>query len=216
MKNFEIFDISPSINSKLAVFPGDTNFSLTTLVDFDHGNNFKLCTMKCTTHLGAHTDAPIHYDKNSEDISQVPLSSYFGNCQVIDLSHATIDRIRPEHIKNIKIESDKILFKTNSYDPYKWSNQFTALSSELIFELSKKFGVKLVAIDTPSIDPAEDKNLESHKAIAINKMAILEGISLNQISAGKYYLSALPLKIEAGDASPVRAILFKIKEDRQK
>ena len=216
MKNFEIFDISPIINSNLAVFPGDTPFELKTLIDFDNGNNFKLCSFQGTTHLGAHTDAPSHYSQNERGISEVPLDAYLGHCQVIDLSPKIRERIAPEDIKDIVINSERILFKTKSYQPQKWSNNFTALSPQLIDYLCKNKNIKLIGIDTPSIDRASDKILNSHTEIAKNKVAILEGIVLENIAEGEYYLSALPLKIEHGDSSPVRAILFKIKEDRQK
>jgi arylformamidase len=69
--------------------------------------------------------------------------------------------------------------------------------------------VKLVGIDTPSIDLAEDKVLESHQAVFSHDMAILEGIVLGHVSEGIYQLIALPLKIEGADATPVRAILLK-------
>jgi arylformamidase len=39
-------------------------------------------------------------------------------------------------------------------------------------------------------------------------MAILEGIILSEVNPGRYQLIALPLRIEGGDASPVRAILL--------
>ena len=37
--------------------------------------------------------------------------------------------------------------------------------------------------------------------------AFLEGLVLDHVPAGEYELIALPLAIEGGDASPVRAIL---------
>ena len=69
--------------------------------------------------------------------------------------------------------------------------------------------MKLVGIDTPSIDLAKDKILESHLCVHKNNMAILEGIVLDQVPTGVYELIALPLKIEGADATPVRAILRK-------
>ena len=216
MKNFEIYDISPIINSNLAVFPGDTPFELKTLIDFDNGNNFKLCSFQGTTHLGSHTDAPSHYAQNESGISDVPLDAYFGHCQVIDLSEKKRERIEPEDIKHIALKSERILFKTKSYKADCWTNDFTALSASLIAQLCKNRKIKLIGIDTPSVDRASDKILNAHTEIAKNNVAILEGIVLENIVEGEYYLSALPLKIEQGDSSPVRAILFKIKEDRQK
>ena len=71
-------------------------------------------------------------------------------------------------------------------------------------------GVLLVGIDTPSIDLEASKTLPTHNAVARCDMAVLEGIVLRQVPAGLYNLVALPLKIQGGDASPVRAILLPI------
>ncbi|HEY3788121.1 MAG TPA: hypothetical protein VGL71_04660, partial [Urbifossiella sp.] len=68
-------------------------------------------------------------------------------------------------------------------------------------------GVKLIGIDTPSIDLCDSKDLPSHHAALRNDMAILEGLVLRDVPEGLYELIALPLKLVGFDASPVRAIL---------
>ena len=68
-------------------------------------------------------------------------------------------------------------------------------------------GVRLVGIDTPSIDPEDSKELPSHQAVARHDLGILEGVVLSQVPDGVYTLIALPLRIEGADASPVRAVL---------
>jgi len=70
-----------------------------------------------------------------------------------------------------------------------------------------EYGVRLIGIDSPSLDPQDSKTMESHIAVQRHQMAILEGIVLDQIVAGDYELIALPLKLAGLDASPVRAIL---------
>lgn len=49
--------------------------------------------------------------------------------------------------------------------------------------------------------------MESHHAISHSGLRCLEGLDLNNVPPGLYTLVALPLKIEGGDASPVRAVL---------
>jgi arylformamidase len=85
---------------------------------------------------------------------------------------------------------------------------FVAFSVELINYLADK-KVILVGIDTPSVDLFDDQEMESHKAIFLNDMAILEGIVLENAEEGLYELVALPLNIKGADATPVRAILIK-------
>jgi arylformamidase len=79
------------------------------------------------------------------------------------------------------------------------------VSEEAIEKLSH-FGVKLVGIDSPSIDP-EDETLKSHHRAIDTGMVILENLRLKDVEAGSYRLIALPLAIAGLEASPVRAIL---------
>ena len=208
MSNLKIFDISPEISAELAVFPGDTPFSRSELMSTKNGQHLTLSSINTTVHLGAHTDAPNHYHKDGCDIASRELDYYIGECQVIEVNLKSNERVLPKHFKD-EITARRVLFKTNSFpDPNNWNKNFNALSQELITYLAKH-EVKLVGIDTPSVDLAEDKDLESHLAIYKNNMAILEGIVLNDIIPGIYKLIATPLKIKNADASPVRAVLIK-------
>ena len=204
----KIFDISPTISFKLAVFPGDKRFERKETIFFNGGNNYSLSEIHTTVHLGSHVDAPIHYDLNGSGIDERNLNYYLGPCQVVQVSLSSEDRILPRHLPhNLQITASRILFRTNSYpDPNVWRDDFVGLSPELIDYLNVA-GVILIGIDTPSIDPADSKELPSHRQIAKYNMAILEGVDLSMVPDGIYELIALPLKIQGGDASPVRAIL---------
>lgn len=203
-----IFDISPEISEEIAVWPGDTAFSRRVNLDFEQGHNLLLSEIHTSVHLGAHTDAPNHYAPRELGIAAVPLEPYIGDCQVISTSIKRGERIYPKDITGITISAPRILFRTDSYPkPNSFTPDFNSLSPELV-EYLAGFGVQLVGIDTPSVDPFESKALESHSAIYKHRMAILEGIVLSAIPDGRYFLIALPLKLKDADASPVRAILL--------
>ena len=68
-------------------------------------------------------------------------------------------------------------------------------------------GVKLIGIDTASIDPADSKTLDSHQAIRRRGLRVLENLVLDEVPEGDYELIALPLRLVSADASPVRAVL---------
>jgi arylformamidase len=201
-------DISPAISSDLAVFPGDVSFKRDISMDFKKGHHLGLSSVLTTLHIGAHVDAPNHYNAKGCGIGERDLSYYYGDCQVVEVKIPRGQRIRFEDLKKIEIKAPRVLFKTGSFpDPHKWANDFNSLSKDLINILHKK-DVILVGIDTPSIDLAEDKILESHNAVFENDMAVLEGVVLDAVKPGFYKLVALPLRIKDGDASPVRAILI--------
>ncbi len=209
LESCEIVDISPIIHPGLAVFPGDTSFRQTFSREFNRGDGYALSEIKTTVHLGAHTDAPSHYSASGTSIEERDLSLYLGPAQVVEVRGARGRRILPADLAGIPIQAPRILFKTLSFpNPDVWNEDFASLSAPLIANLAK-LGVRLVGIDTPSIDPANDKILESHQAVHENDMAILEGIVLEHVAVGLYQLIALPLPIRGADATPVRAVLLR-------
>jgi arylformamidase len=202
------YDISPEITERLAVFPGDTPFERRVSVNFAGGANYLASSIHGTVHLGAHVDAPNHYDRQGVGIESRSLDYYLGDCQVISVRIPRGERIRPADLGKVTIRASRVLFNTGSFpDPQAWNGDFNSLSPELIRTLADQ-GVILAGIDTPSIDPAEDKILESHSVIREKDMAVLEGVVLEAVPDGIYTLIALPLKIRGADASPVRAVLL--------
>jgi arylformamidase len=203
-----IFDISPVISPRLGVWPGDTEFSRDVCMDTNQGDNITLSAIRTTLHLGAHVDAPNHYRAGAKAMHERELERYYGPCQVMSVDLARGERIRPQHL-SASLEAPRLLFHTGSFpDPEKWNADFNSLSAELIAHLFDA-GVRLVGIDTPSVDLQDDKILESHQAIADRDMAILVGIVLEKVDPGLYTLCAFPLPLEGADASPVRAVLIR-------
>jgi arylformamidase len=203
-----LYDISPEVSERTAVFPGDEPFRRKVSLDFSKGDNLVLSSIETTLHIGAHVDAPIHYNPKGEGMAARSLEFYLGSCQVVEVNLPRGARIRPGDVK-ARIKEPRVLFKTGSYpDPRNWNGDFVSLSAELVDWLVEK-GVRLVGIDTPSIDPAEDKELESHQAVFRHGIANLEGITLKDVPEGSYTLIALPLKLKDADGSPVRAVLWR-------
>lgn len=208
-KNKKIYDISPLVSPSSMVFPGDRKFSHKVHLDYSKGDKLKLSSFETTCHIGAHADAPIHYHKEGKPIDKQDLNLYLGPCHVIDVSQVGTQRIPLEAIGQEKIDTPRILFKTNSINDFNcWQDDFSSLSTLLIEYLAQQ-NVKLVGIDTPSIDPSKDDKLLAHNCAYTNNICILENLDLSKIKPGLYNLVALPLKLKNLEASPVRAILLK-------
>lgn len=201
-----IRDISPLISPALPVWPGDTPFSSATTWEMGPQCPVQVSRMTMTTHLGAHTDAPSHYDAAGAAIADVPLDVYIGACRVIDCTGVTL--VEPEHVRGaLDGVPPRVLLRTYAVAPHgAWDPHFAAVAPATIALLAAH-GVRLVGIDTPSLDPQESKTMDAHRAVHAHGLAILEGIVLDGIDAGDYELVALPLKLAGMDASPVRAIL---------
>jgi arylformamidase len=208
MNEGRIIDITPLISPRLGVFPGDTPFSRTIALDFAKGDHLALSSMTATLHIGAHADSPGHYRAGGEDIAARDLARYMGRCLVVRANAKPGERVGRRHLSwKGAWDVPRVLVATESFpDPDHWNSDFCSFEPTLIEEWAKA-GVKLIGIDTPSIDPEDSKTLESHQMVAQHDLSILEGLVLTGVSEGYYTLVALPLKIEGADAAPVRAVL---------
>ena len=202
-----IIDISPVIDPAIAVWPGDTPFVRTVNLDMDGGGNLNLSDIRTTVHVGAHADSPSHYDPKGQDIAMRALHYYLGPCTVVHVHNAQNRRIVPADLQGKRIDAPRVLLRTNTFpDPHSWNEDFASLSPELVDWLHAR-GVITIGIDTPSVDPFDDKVLEAHQALARHDMANLEGLVLSDVAEGSYELIALPLRLAGADGSPVRAVL---------
>ena len=203
----EIIDISPLLSPKIAVWPGDTPLSREVLCDIDTGSNIDLSTIRSTVHLGAHADAPKHFHASGATIDGVKLDAYIGPCEVVSVIGKQLIE-SSDCIAVVKKGAQRILFRTLSApNPDIFNEDFCAFSAEALDYLGKN-GVKLIGIDTPSVDPFSSKDLPAHQMLRKHDMRNLEGLVLAHVSDGSYELIALPLKLAGFDASPVRAVLL--------
>lgn len=201
-----IHDITPPISPALAVWPGDNPPRREKRLDMRRGDNLTLSSLHSTVHAGAHADAPSHYGVDAPTIDQRPIDLYLGPCRLLRVAVGPGQRIVASALPR-ELGAERVLFATGTYpDPTRFNEDFAALSPELIDELKRR-GVRLVGIDTPSVDPLDSKELPTHQACLKHDMAILEGLALADVPDGLYELIALPLKLAGFDGSPVRAVL---------
>ena len=200
-----IHDISPLVDASIAVWPGDTPFSVEDMLRIEDGASVFLSTIRLSCHTGAHADAPSHYVAGAPCIDEAPLEVFLGECVLIDVSpkdHA----IRPEDVAK-KDLAPRVLLRTGAMaDRTVFPEPLTCLTTELIDHLAAK-DVILIGLDSPSVDRFDSKDLPCHKALFEKRIANLESLELQGVPEGRYELIALPLKLKGRDASPVRAVL---------
>ena len=68
-------------------------------------------------------------------------------------------------------------------------------------------GLRLLGVDAPSVDSRDSKSLDVHRALFAGGAFVLENLDLTNVTAGRYYLSAFPVRFAGLDAAPVRAVL---------
>ena len=204
----EIIDISEPISPATAVFPGDTPYSSEWVARIADGASCNVSTMRMSVHCGTHTDAPLHFDDRGPDIASVDLGPYVGPCRVVDVRGRGEPSLIPASALTEQMRGvERVLFRTHDgHDHAAFDESFTALGPDAAAALARHH-VRLVGIDTPSMDHATSKDLSGHRVLWRAGIAILENLDLSRVEPGDYELIALPLRIVGGDSSPVRAVL---------
>jgi arylformamidase len=201
-----LWDISPTVAPDAPIFPGDEPYSLRWTARLSPGCPVNLSAITLSPHVGAHADAPLHYANDAPAIAEVPLDTYLGRCRVIHALGAT-PLVTVEHLKHAEHDlPPRVLVRVCTTADKVWNPDFTAYAPEAVEWLAAR-GVRLIGIDTPSVDPADSKVLDSHQQLRRHDLRVLENLVLDDVPEGDYELIALPLKLQGACASPVRAIL---------
>jgi arylformamidase len=202
-----LIDISAPIEPATPVWPGDTPVGIERVWRMEAGSPVNVARLTLSPHTGAHADAPLHYDRDGAAIGAVALDTYVGACRVVHCIGAR-PLVLPEHVAAFLDDAPpRLLLRTYTQAPLDaWDSAFCAVAPATIDLLASR-GVRLIGIDTPSLDPQDSKTMDAHRRIRAHGMAILEGLVLDAVAPGDYELIALPLKFTTLDASPVRAVL---------
>ncbi|MBT6068372.1 cyclase family protein [Candidatus Peregrinibacteria bacterium] len=209
----EIIDVSRSLHSGMAIYPGDHGFELEALKRMP-GDTADLSAISAGLHTGTHVDAPGHFLEGAERIDEVGLGKFMGEAEVLDFSDFE-GQLLSEEVMKEKCEgkdlSGKIaVIKTrNSFsDPNVFDEEFVGLSGEAA-EFLVGCGIKAVAVDGPSVDKFHSGGHNAHHALFNAGCVIFETLILDKVEEGPYFFIGLPLKIKDGEASMVRAILLR-------
>jgi arylformamidase len=203
----KLWDISPAVHAGAPVFPGDTAYSQTWAATIGPGCPVNVSAITLSPHVGAHADAPLHYDPEGAAIGAVSLDAFIGPCRVIHAIGCG-PLVKPEHIAHaLKDLPQRVLLRVYQQQPQDgFDHALPAFAADTVEQLAD-LGVLLIGIDSASIDPADSKALPSHQTIRRRGLRVLENLLLDDVPEGDYELIALPLKLTTADASPVRAVL---------
>lgn len=202
-----IIDISQELRPGMFVYPGDPRFSSRPVNSFGQGNMCEVSELTIGTHCGTHIDAPLHMIPDGDALEAMPLDRFIGPCRVLTLPAAVIgERMLLEH--DIK-EGERILLRTDPHGEYRNTGHFnpSVLSMRAAQVLAQR-RVRLIGIDSPTVENMELCDGEIHRMLMRAGVAILEGLCLENATKEHYMLSALPLRMPGENGSPCRAVLI--------
>lgn len=202
-------DISVPLRNAMVHWPSDPPVRIERILDVERGDSHTISEIVMGSHSGTHMDAPLHFIEHGIGIDRMPLDITVGRARVIEIQDA--ESIKPEELLPHKIRrGERILFKTRN-SSWAWQTDefvedFVFISSEAATLLAK-VGVRLVGVDYLSVGAFTGEGSQTHRLLLEDGVWIIEGLDLSQVAPGRYYLVCLPLRIQAGDGAPARAIL---------
>lgn len=192
----KIYDISQEVFS-CAVYPGDPKPEKQALYSTGEGDLYNLTSFAMCAHNGTHVDAPFHFLHNGKTVGQMELAHFVGDCYVAR-HEGDVTAADAEEILKKADGAERILIAGNA-----------TVSAEAA-EVFASGRIKLLGNEGQTIGP-EDAPMQVHLILLRREIALLEGIVLNEVPEGRYFLSAAPLNLGGADGAPCRAYL--IQED---
>jgi len=196
----KIYDISQEVFS-CEVYPGDMAPQKIEDMRMERGDLYNLTSFQMCAHNGTHVDAPFHFYKDGKTVEALALEKMIGLAYVAEhqgLVMATDAKEMLEKARNANPESSKrILIKGDAV--------VTLEAAEAFAEA----GIWLIGGESQSVGP-EDAPMAVHKVLLGAEVVLLEGIRLQEVSEGVYFLNAAPISLAGADGAPCRAVLIEI------
>jgi arylformamidase len=198
-------DVTIPMTPKMTVWPGDAPFQMLPANRIQEGASCNTSTITAVTHTGTHCDAPWHFEDGGKRLHEVDTDLFFGDALVIEVLDA--DRIFAEDLGDNPLPP-RVLFKTkNSGNPVDapFNTAYVALDPTAAQRLVDE-GVKLVGVDYLSVAPYKESG-PTHHILLQNDVFVVEGLRLQEISAGIHSFTVLPMALHGADGAPCRAFV---------
>ena len=195
-----IYDISQEVFG-CNVFPGDSAPEKEILSVIAKDSPCNLSAFRMCAHNGTHVDAPYHFLQKGKTIDQVELEKSIGNAYVTEHNGImTAQDAAAIMGKARRIGRDfekRILIKGK------------AVVSAEAADVFAEEGIFLLGNESQTVGP-EDAPMEVHLKLLGAEIVLLEGICLDRVPEGCYFLNATPINLGDGDGAPCRAILVEL------
>ena len=189
----KIYDISQEVFS-CGVYPGDPKPEKQQLSATAAGDLYNLTAFSMCAHNGTHVDAPFHFLPDGKTVEQLDLSVFVGACRVA------------RHTGDVSgADAEKILAQAEGAERILLAGECTVTAeAAAVFARS---GIRLLGNEGQTVGP-EDAPMQVHRILLGQGIALLEGIVLQGVPEGRYFLSAAPLNLAGSDGAPCRAYLI--------
>ncbi len=230
-----MIDLTHTFDAKTIYWPTEDGFKLLPEANgvTEQGYYYAANRFMCAEHGGTHIDAPIHFFKGGQTVDQLPLARLIGPGACVDVTRkcaadrdyqATVEDFEDwEKAINASLADRIVLIRTGFGrfwpDRAKYlgtAEQGKAAVAKLRFPgldpvaadwLVSRRRIRMVGIDTASIDHGQTQNYPTHQRLFRDNVPALENVAaMDELPADGFTLFALPMKIGGGSGAPCRIV----------
>ena len=164
------------------------------------------------SHVGTHVETPAHFFDGGKDVTELPLTTYFGRAILLEIDDAQenlaiLPPLMEKAIGDIIQDGDIVICRNNDEESLKGNRPKPYLTPEAA-QWFRDHKIKMLGIDNNvglSKDVPTGRKL--HDILMSVDVAIIEWLdNLDQLRKREFFLMALPFKVKIMDSSWARVI----------
>lgn len=210
-------DLTHPMKVGMPVWPTHPHYCQEMVESYDRGDDACNHALSMSEHTGTHFDAPIHFIRGGATIAEIPVERFFGRMARIDARGCQPRQaVKPERILAFEAEHGPIragdaVFFHFGWDRF-WDTDHAAFLadwpglSRQACELLIERGARIVGTDCLSVDCFGVAEFPAHNTLLSAGVLIGENFARLGELPPFSFLITLPLPIEGGTGSPMRAV----------
>jgi len=214
LENFEVIDIS------YTVIPGedaDRPFAIQKALLQD--KTFRYDILKTHSHVGCHVEVGAHFFENGKSITDYPLDRFHGPGVLLSIKEMVVTGDTCERALGNKIqEGDIIVIRNDTGIKLKKQQLYLEGENKLpkltpsVAKWLVKYNPKLIVLDFIRFGEDIDETRQFHDILMSLDVNFVEFVdNLDKITQERFYVMALPYKVQGLDSSFCRAIVIQEK-----
>lgn len=199
----KIYDITQELFG-CEVYPGDPAPERLVQMKISDGEVCNLTAFKMCAHNGTHVDAPYHFIDDGKTIDQVDMKRFIGYAYVASHEGDITAKDAEDILKKANKASTDVDCDCNLRILVKGSATMTEEASKVF----AAHNILLFGNESQTVGPL-DAPMAVHLVMLGAEIVLLEGIRLDGVEEGVYFLNAAPINLGGSDGAPCRAVLIR-------
>ena len=210
-------DLTHPMKVGMPVWPTHPHYWQEMVESYDRGDPACNHALAMSEHTGTHFDAPVHFIRGGATISDIPVERFFGRMARIDARDSLPRQaVEPERILAFEAEHGRIRAGDAVFFHFGWDRFWDADPAAFLADwpgLSRQAcdllierGARIVGTDCLSVDCFGSEDFAAHNTLLSAGILIGENFARLGELPPHCFLITLPLPIENGTGSPLRAV----------